>query len=359
MKNPKILFISRAYPPIVGGIENQNYELSVWLPKITEMKTIANTKGKKVLPFFLPWATLRMLFLMPSYDVLFLGDGVLSIVGWISKLFYKKPVISVIHGLDLTYKSSFYQKVWVNIFIKKLDKFIAVGNETVKVAIEKGISPEKVVFVPNGIDINKYYREGFTRADLEKALGESLENKKVILTSGRLAKRKGVAWFCENVMPKLSENVIYVVAGSGPDKENIEATIKKSNLEKRVKMLGYVSDEVRDTLFNTADIFVQPNIKVPGDMEGFGISVIEAVSCKLPLIASRLEGLKDAIKDNQNGFLIEPYDSDGYAKKINELLADDNFRHEFGEKARQFVINNYTWDRISRLYLEEIEKTIK
>ena len=70
-------------------------------------------------------------------------------------------------------------------------------------------------------------------------------------------------------------------------------------------MLGYVTDETRDILFNTCDVFVQPNIKVAGDMEGFGISVIEAASCEIPVIASNIEGLKDAIKDGQNGFLVE------------------------------------------------------
>ena len=123
-------------------------------------------------------------------------------------------------------------------------------------------------------------------------------------------------------------------------------------------MLGYVEDRVRDILFNTCDIFVQPNIKVPGDMEGFGISVIEAASCGIPVIASDLEGLRDAIKDRQNGFLVEPYDTDGYVRKINELFSDDNYRREFGEKARNYVCENYSWEKISKRYLEEIEKIL-
>ena len=203
----------------------------------------------------------------------------------------------------------------------------------------------------------------YSRNDLKKILSDNLENRKVLLTSGRLAKRKGVAWFIGNVMPGLPENITYVVVGDGPDKENIKNAIKKNNLSDRVKMLGYVSDKVRNILFNTCDLFIQPNIIIEGDMEGFGISVIEAGSCRLPVIASRLEGLQDAIKDGQNGFLIEMDDVDTrlpsrqvYVHKINELLADDNFRKEFGEKSRQFVIENYSWDKIAKRYLEEIQK---
>jgi len=356
----KILFISRAYPPIVGGIENQNFELGKWLGKITGVKIIANKKGKKFLPFFLPYAIVKSLIIARKYDVILLGDGVLGIIAYKLKLFFpKKPIICVIHGLDLTFKSAIYQKLWVNKFLRYgVDKFIAVGNETARVAKEKGIPENKVIFIPNGIDTEKFF-EVHSREELEKIIKESVRDKKFILTSGRLAKRKGMAWFIRNVLPKLPENVIYIVAGDGPDKENIRNAISEKNLEKRTKLLGYVSDEDRNILFNTCDLFVQPNIKVPGDMEGFGISVIEAASCKIPVLASRLEGLQDAIKDGQDGFLIEPENPQAWISKINELLSDDNFRKEFGEKSRQFVVDNFRWEVIAKKYLEEIEKTIK
>jgi glycosyltransferase involved in cell wall biosynthesis len=354
----KILFISRAYPPITGGIENQNYELSVWLSKICTVKIIANTRGKSFLPIFLPYAMIRAFFIFRNYDAMLLGDGVLAIIGWKLKLFYKKPVISIIHGLDLTYKSWLYQRLWVGFFLKKLDKLIAVGQETVRVGLKKNIPSEKLVFIPNGVDEQKHIGN-YSRSELEKFLGENISGKKVLLTSGRLAKRKGVAWFINEVMPGLDKNIIYLVAGNGPDRENIKGAIAKNDLGDRVKILGYIKDADRDLLFNTCDIFVQPNIKVEGDMEGFGISVIEAASCGLPVIASRLEGLQDAIKDSQNGFLVEPYDVQGYINKINELLGNDSFRKEFGKKARRYVVENYSWKKISRKYLEEIERAVR
>ena len=145
----KILFISRAFPPITGGIENQNYELSVWLPKICTVKTIANTHGKFFLPIFLPYALIRALFLMRNYDAVLLGDGVLSILGWKLKFFSKKPIICITHGLDLTYKFWLYQKLWVGFFIKKMDGLLAVGNQTISAGIERGIPREKFI-ISNG-----------------------------------------------------------------------------------------------------------------------------------------------------------------------------------------------------------------
>lgn len=365
----KILFISRAYPPIVGGIENQNYALSLWLSKIAEVRIIANRYGRKFLPIFAPIAAIQALLLIKKYDVVLLGDGVLSVVGWLVKIFTKKPVVCVIHGLDINYNSAslgvwyekalifLYRKFWLDIFIKKMDHFIAVGNETVNQAIKAGILPEKIVFIPNGVDTDKFSGK-YPREKLDEVLGENSDGKKFLLTSGRLVKRKGGAWFIRNVLPSLPENVIYLVAGAGPDQKNIEAAIKESRLEARVRLLGYISDETRNILFGTCDIFIQPNIKVEGDMEGFGISVLEAASSGIPVVASRLEGLQDAIKDRQNGFLVESKDAAAWVAKINEILGKDDFRQEFGEKARQFVIDNYSWGKISRRYLEEIEKIL-
>lgn len=357
MTNVKILFISRAYPPVVGGIENQNFELGKWLGKITEVKKIVNTRGKKFLPLFLPYAKIKALLLMRKYDALLLGDGVLAPIGLAVKIFYRKPVVCVLHGLDLTYKNWFYRKFWVGFFLKYPDKFICVGKETVKVAVDKGLNYHKLAFIPNGVDTEKYF-QNHTREELEKILDQKLDGKYVILTSGRLARRKGVAWFCSNIMPKLSRNYIYVIAGDGADKNNIAEIVRKNNLSMQIKMLGYVTDETRDVLFNTCDIFVQPNIKIPGDMEGFGLSVIEAASCQLPVIAANIEGLKDAIKNGENGFLVESGNAQAWVNKINELLSDDSWRKSFGQKARQYVIENYSWEKIARKYLDEIEKCL-
>lgn len=358
-KETKILFISRAYPPVVGGIENQNYELSVWMPKHAQVKTIANTHGKKFLPFFFVYALTKSLFLASKYDAILLGDGVLAIIGWILKIFSKKPVTSIVHGLDITYKNPLYQKLWVKFFIPKLDKLIAVGNETIKVGIKSGISKEKFVFVPNGVDTEKLFYPKYTRKDLEKITGLDLKDKKVILTLGRLSKRKGVAWFVKKVMPKLEENVIYLIAGEGTDKENIKNAVYENNLTERVKLYGKITEEERKILYNTIDLFVQPNIKIEGDMEGFGLVVLEAASCQRTVLASKMEGLCDAIKDGKNGFLTESGNAQKYIKKIEAILENEYFRSAFGRRAREYVIENYSWKKISKSYVEEIEKIIK
>jgi phosphatidylinositol alpha-1,6-mannosyltransferase len=368
----KILFISRAYPPVVGGIEMQNYGIANALGKLTETKIIANKKGKKFLPLFLPWLTLKLLFIIPSYDAIIFGDGVLSPVGALFKLFYRKQkYFCVIHGLDITYaqKNSLMGKIYKFINIpseKKMDKLIMVGNETINEAVKIGIPREKCVFIPNGLNADEVC-ENHSRAELEKLLGQNLEGKKIIFRGGRFVKHKGVDWFVRSVMPKLPENYILVAAGGvvakktagdANDFENVKKTVEELNLSKRVILLANLPRSDMKILFSTCDIYISPNIKVAGSMEGFGITAIEAGACGKVVLASNIEGLKDAIIDGQNGFLVESENPEAWVIKINEVLSDSFDRKNFGEKASQFVNENYSWGKISKRYLEEINKEV-
>jgi glycosyltransferase involved in cell wall biosynthesis len=350
----RILFISHSYPPIIGGVETHNYELFNALSKIVDCRLVAN-RNRRFIPFFMSYATLYALLFKKKYDVLLLGTGLLGIVGWMVKKCVKKPVVAVTHGLDLTYNKAIYQKLWVCRFIPSLDKLIAVGKETVKAGIDRGIPEEKFALIPNGINIDAYYGS-HSRYELEKILGTDIDGKTLLLSSGRLIKRKGVAWFIRNVLTMFDHSVIYIVAGDGPDKQNIMSSIVDTGQQQRVFMLGPISDLSRNLLYNTCTMLIQPNIKVQGDMEGFGITVLEAASCKLPVIASRLEGLQDAIQHGKNGFLVEPESPEAFFSKIKELMGNESYRKSFGEKARQYVIEKYQWKNIAIRYKEEFEK---
>jgi len=344
----KILFITRAYPPVVGGIQRQNYELASALSKLAEVKVVANRRGKVALPVFMLTALLRAMAQARHYDVVLLGDGVLGLLGYLLKLIFRKPVICILHGLDVTYKNSFYQKLWVGHFLRRMDRLVAVGNETIRQGVKRDLPEGRFVFIPNGVAPAE---KTWSRKDLHEKLGITMQGP-VILTLGRLVKRKGVEWFVSNVMPELPPDVSYIIAGDGKEKSCIQTAIDKHGLEKRVMYLGPVSDDEKSILMSAADVFVQPNIHVEGDMEGFGLVVLEAAAYGTAVVASGIEGLKDAIHHNENGILVESGNVAAYRDVLTRLLNNDEERRALGCRSRQYVLENFSWESVAKRYLD-------
>ncbi len=83
-------------------------------------------------------------------------------------------------------------------------------------------------------------------------------------------------------------------------------------------------------------------------MEGLGLVAMEASSCGLPVLASDLEGVKDAVQDSKNGFLVKSEDADGFLQKILDYKGDPQFRM----KVREYTIKQFCWDRIALRHLE-------
>lgn len=354
----RVLFVSRAFPPVVGGIEQQNADLARFLGQECELTLIANRRGKRFLPIFYPWAILRTLFLLPKHDVLLLGDGVLALLGSIAKLFNRrKAVVSVLHGLDITYPSALYQTLWVKTFFRSLDGAIAVSHATKDEAIKRGFDESRIFVVPNGIESARF-RFPRDRAKLSHLLGFDTTGAVILLTVGRLVKRKGAAWFIRHVLPLLPTEFRYAVAGSGPEETAIHDAIAASGTAERVFLLGRVSDTDKEILLGSADVFVQPNIPVPGDMEGFGIAVIEASAAGLPVVASRLEGLADAVSDGQNGRLVAPLDPRAFAAAITPL-SDETVRETERNRGQAFTTEHFDWSTVSKRYSALLEDFMK
>jgi len=368
-----ILFISHSYPPILGGVESQNYNLAQGLSKIATVKIIANGRGKWWLPVFIPITFLRAFFLMMNYDACLVGNGVLAPIAFALKIFHpKKKFFSVVHGLDITfaYKKGNLPKIYkaINIpSLKKLDKLFMIGNFTIEEAVKIGIPKENCVFIPNGVFIENLKKE-FSRQDLSALWGSDITNKKIILRLGRFVPHKGTAWFIKNVMPKLSEDTLMIATGyrvaknTAGDPDNFsdcEKAIKENGLENRVKLMPNLPQKDLEVLLNTVDLVVSPNIPYPESVEGFGINVIEAGACERIVVASNYQGLAEAIKDGKNGFLVESENTEQWVKKIQAIFsAGPEFAKNFGKMAGKYVEENFTWEKISQRYFEEIIKSV-
>lgn len=350
----KVLFITRKYPPQVGGMEKFSYNL---INNMECNKTIIALKKKNInLIWFLPYISIYCMINAGKYDIIHLGDMVLSGLGWWIKLFYpNKVVISTIHGLDITYSLPFYQW-YLKKFGHRCTKYICDSKNTEELAVKSGF--KNTVTIPVGVEVNKFDFVTENKTEFkEKYLIP--QNNIVLITTGRLVKRKGVLWFVENVMPKYkNKNVTYLIIGEGKDYNDIKSMISEKDLLNQVKMLGRVSDEELNYIYVNADIFVMPNIKVQDDVEGFGIVAIEAVLAKNIVIGSNIEGIRDAICNLKNGILVKSEDSNAYIKEINKVINNYENYEKFSEMARNFTIENYSWRHICNMYLSEFKKLL-
>jgi phosphatidylinositol alpha-1,6-mannosyltransferase len=269
-------------------------------------------------------------------------------MGWALKVLLRRPTVLTVHGKEATYAHPLYRLI-VPPFVRRQTQLIAVSNETKKMVQHAlpGTNPH-VIF--NGLN-DSFYMPGTRDAQLVTvglAIGKKLselKKYKIIHTNGRLVRRKGVLWFIDNVLPELlaKQPVLYLVSGIGKDQEVIEAAIREHGLEQNVYMLGRVSNELLHSIYNAADVFVMPNIPVANDMEGFGL----VASCGTMVIASKLEGIQDAIIDGKNGVLIEPLHVAEYVTVLNRELHKPSLNRM---AVRDYTLRHYAWSKAAEEY---------
>ena len=346
---PEILFITRNYPPQIGGLETYSYQLIKHFEEHHSVSKIILGKPKNHLLWFLPYALLDAVRIIIQGKVrrVHLCDGFLSMVGVVLKSLLSVNVSVTIHGLDITYRNVFYQGV-IPQCAAWLDRIICVSRYTQTECVRRGIPNTKCVVIPNGVN-SAEFEIAASRDDcrryFEKQVGASLQGKTILLTIGRLMPRKGVAWFVKEVMPRLDGSYLYLVVGDGPEFKLISSVVRQFRLENRVFLMGRVSGDTRNMLLYASDVFIMPNVQIEGDIEGFGIAALEAGCCGLPVIASNVQGLRDAVIDKRTGFLIEPGDVNGFVQKIVNMNLERN-------RVRSLVVETFEWQKVFQCYRE-------
>jgi phosphatidyl-myo-inositol dimannoside synthase len=314
----EILIITRNYPPQTGGLENYSFNLVRELRRLMPVRVIALNKSKAHLIWFLPMSFLKGLMAIYGRSIrrVHLCDGFLATLGLLLKILSNARVSVSVHGLDITFPNRVYQRV-IPYCLARLDENVCVSRATRDECICRGVPAQRCSVIPNGVNIEEIYlpvdRNRLLR-QIESVLRRPLGNRKILLTVGRLVKRKGISWFVENVMPQVGEEYIYVVVGSGPELPAINKLISAYRLTDKVVVAGRQPDHIRNRLLNVAEAFIMPNIAIPGDVEGFGIAALEAGACGLPVIASDLQGIRDAVIDGVTGYLVRERDAKAFPK---------------------------------------------
>jgi len=349
----RVLFLTRKHPPSVGGMQRVSYHL------ITEMKpraeVIAVTWGgsQVFLPLFLPYALVKSVVVGRDVDLVHAGDAVMASVGWILGKLLNAPVVVTVHGLDITLPFKPYQ--WfIPRLLRDLDHVVCVSNSTLKACERRRIPPEKCTVIHNGVSVPAVTAsQESARRQLSQILQRDIHGERVLLTVGRLVRRKGVHWFTERVLPRVlaaDPDVRYVVVGSGPMASDIRSVASHPSVSGKVHLLGRVSDHDLDHLYAAADLFIMPNLPVPGDMEGFGLVALEAAAHGLPVLAADLEGIRDAVIPEQTGWLLEPGEIDSWVSRVLEALDDPDSLRRMGQLGPATARQRFAWKNMVDAY---------
>lgn len=223
-----------------------------------------------------------------------------------------KAIIFVKHDTAIK-----FTKFYPNSLIKnKPFKVVALNSADYSIFL-KQYPKENVELIQDGLDIKESIDLNESDFEYINSLGINNENK-VILSVGRLEDtQKGFSFGIKamNLLKDKYPSLRYVIAGKGPNIEMYENLISKYNLEDEVKLLGYVTDEQKYSLFRRADIFLLPSSK-----ETFGLAIIEAMHFGKPIITTKNEGSIDIIKEGYNGFFAERNEND-IANKVEKVLS--------------------------------------
>jgi len=243
---------------------------------------------------------------------------------------------------------------WQLWFDRKLEARTAtlVGNsESVSEFYrQQGIAAEKIVTIPNGIDMPVVDRS--RRDALLAELGVPADAR-IVATIGRLAKQKRVdvlVWAMQ-LLRQLSPNVFHLVIGDGPERSRLERLAEHFTCHDVTRFLGHRNDVAK--LMSCIDI-----LWLASDFEGQSNSVMEAMAAGLPVIASDIPANRELITNGEHGFLVRPGDSVAFAQYADRLLAEPELAKRLGEAARRKIIEEHSVEAMVEAYASLYESVV-
>ena len=249
------------------------------------------------------------------------------------------------------------KKLWINLERRSAswkDIIIVNNQHDYDQAQNLKIKPrEKLVLIHNGLDIYKmdfipreearlklFSAKGGSASGGEKISGKIFQTETIIGTIANLYPAKGLSALIETAEHFKHNNTLsFFIIGDGPEYHNLKLKIENLNLQHKVYLLGNIPDAKK--YLQAFDIFVLPSLK-----EGFPWALIEAMTARLPVIATRVGAVPEIIEDRQNGIIVEPGKPEQIAKAITEIINSDYLKKEFAIKAHQTVLFKFTEDKM-------------
>jgi len=215
-----------------------------------------------------------------------------------------------------------------------------------------GLTQDRVKVIPNGVDSSVYEQE-FERTEFRKRFASPEE--KIVLFVGRLVYEKG-AQILVGAMPKILSrvNAKFVVVGEGGMKDSLMQQVKNMRLAHRIAFTGFLDEESLRKLYQIADVCVVPSLYEP-----FGITALEAMAAKTPLVASNSGGLSEIVEHDITGTKVHAGSADSVAWGVTKVLLDSGYANWIRHNAYQKALEVYDWTKIAKETKEFYERILQ
>lgn len=361
-----ILLFTLEYPPFYGGVSKYYENLVKYWPEQDRIFVLHNNKNRlisnKIYPKWLSSLfTLYVEVKKQNIDHILVGHILpLGTAAYcISKITGLNYSI-FLHGMDFTLAISKPRKrKIVERILRGADHIICSNSYVAKLAEEflgENIKNKFTVVNP-GIDDNKRRMTDDRRQSLLKKY--NLQEKIILLTVGRLVKRKGVDMVLNSLPLALKEipNLFYAIVGRGEEHKNYQKKINNNKLQNNSIIITDADNDERNAWFDLSDVFIMPSRVIGNDFEGFGIVYLEANQYGKPVIAGDSGGVRDAVINNCNGLLVDPEDENAIINSIVKLAKDNKLREKLGERGRVRAEKEFNWRKQAKLLFEIIHNS--
>lgn len=374
----KIAMITFEYPPfIMGGagvyadniskeLTNLGHDVTIITPQI-ELSPPYEINGKLAIyriPLlkYLPFKALQFWIKLPAYFKQLNDVQHFDVVHFnaLSYWFLRKklsnaPHIGTVHHLvkdaynknryenafsllDLSGENNFALRVIEKRYIQSIDRFIAVSNFTKdRIVKSYNIDPGKIDIIYNGVNVPKC---NFSQSEvLEYKKELSLPDKPIILFVGRIDDpRKGLPLlFNAFRQVLLSRDAALLIVGKG-NRSKLNTMACELGILSDVHFAGYVDDVHLRMIYQLCDVYV-----IPSRLEGFGLTILEAMSAGKPIVATNVGAIPELIKNMENGILVESNDAQGLANTILQFISNTSYSNAVGETNKKVLDNRFTW----------------
>jgi phosphatidylinositol alpha-1,6-mannosyltransferase len=374
----KVLVVSNEFPPGPGGIGTHAHELSRegarrdWQVTVVtnqdyvtheeaadfrEQSSLTIVPTPRTTPSVIGMvrrvrAVRRALRAEPTVTI---ATGMTSV--WLVALLGgDRPWLAIGHGTEFVTPRRWHRALnrWA---FGRASAVVCVSAFTAGRLVAAGIRPRRIAVIPNGADDGRFEPDPIEGERFRDIHG--LNGVPLLLTVGNVSERKGqdvVVRALAHGGGELSR-AHYVVAGLPTRSEEIRALAVELGVDDRVHLLGRLPAADLAAAYNAADVFAMTSRQVAaGDVEGYGIAVVEAALCGVPAVVTSDSGLAEAVLDGTTGLVVPQDDPPATAAALATLLDDPDLRHAQGDRARERAGDELTWRRLSERYDEVLRE---